>query len=111
MSEQFPADPAAITAHALRIFSYQNDLEHASATLRQTSASDGAFGLMAGPLIAPLFQLVEVGEHLAISGAECALDKLGQTLVASARAVQVGESSQVTIPEAGVALWGDGCDS
>lgn len=85
MSEQFPADPAAITAHALRIFSYQSDLEHASATLRQVSASDGAFGLMAGPLIAPLFQLVEVGEHLAISGAECALDKLGQTLVASAR--------------------------
>ena len=72
MSEQFPADPAAITAHALRIFSYQSDLEHASATLRQVSASDGAFGLMAGPLIAPLFQLVEVGEHLAISGAECA---------------------------------------
>ena len=95
MSEQFPADPAAITAHALRIFSYQSDLEHASATLRQVSASDGAFGLMAGPLIAPLFQLVEVGEHL----------------VASARAVQVGESSRVTIPEAGAALWGDGRDS
>ena len=110
MSEQFPADPAAITARALRIFSYQSDLEHASATLRQVSASDGAFGLMAGPLIAPLFQLVEVGEHLAIS-AECALDKLGQTLVASARAVQVGESSRVTIPEAGAALWGDGRDS
>ena len=51
MSEQFPADPAAITAHALRIFSYQSDLEHASATLRQVSASDGAFGLMAGPLL------------------------------------------------------------
>ena len=110
MSEQFPADPAAITAHALRIFSYQSDLEHASATLRHASASDSAFGLMVGPIIAPLFQLVEAGEHLAISGAERTLDQLGQALVASARAVQAGESSQVTIPEAGAALCGGGRD-
>ena len=65
---------------------------------------------MAGPLIAPLFQLVEVGEHLAISGAECALDSSVRRSW-PARAVQVGESSQVTIPEAGAALWGDGRDS
>ena len=74
MSDTFSADPAALTAHARRLASYQSDLEQASDALRQTSASSGAFGMMVGPFIAPLFQLVEAGEQLAIGGAGFALE-------------------------------------
>lgn len=93
MTEIFSADPAAIIAHARRLSSYQSDLEAASDALRQASASNGAFGMMVGPFIAPLFQLVEAGEHLAISGAGSSLDKLSQALAASARSFEAREAS------------------
>ena len=37
MSDTFSADPAALTAHARRLASYQSDLEQASDALRQAS--------------------------------------------------------------------------
>ena len=100
MSDTFSADPAALTAHARRLASYQSDLEQASDALRQTSASNGAFGMMVGPFIAPLFQLVEAGEQLA-------LDKLSQSLVASARSFEAREaSSSASLSQAGSGLDG-----
>ncbi len=107
MSDRFSADPAALTAHARRLASYQSDLEQASDALRQTSASSGAFGMMVGPFIAPLFQLVEAGEQLAIGGAGFALDKLSQSLVASARSFEAREaSSSASLSQAGSGLDG-----
>ena len=102
MSDTFSADPAALTAHARRLASYQSDLEQASDALRQASANKGAFGAMVGPFIAPLFQLVEAGEHLAINGASIALDKLSQSLIASARDFEAREAaSAASLTEVG----------
>ena len=53
MSENLSADPSAIRAHAMRLSSYQGDLEQASDALRAAAASRGAFGMMVGPIIAP----------------------------------------------------------
>lgn len=107
MSDTFSADPAAMIAHARRLASYQGDLEQASDALRQTSASSGAFGMLAGPFIAPLFQLVEAGEQLAISGAGLALDELARSLVASARSFEAREaSSSASLNQAGSGLRG-----
>ena len=109
MSDTFSADPAALTAHARRLASYQSDLEQASDALRQASASNGAFGMMVGPIIASLPQLVEAGEHLAISGAGLALDKLSQSLIASARSFETSEaSSSSSVNQAGAGLQGGG---
>jgi hypothetical protein len=107
MSENLSADPSAIRAHAMRLSSYQGDLEQASDALRAAAASTGAFGMMVGPIIAPLFQLVEAGEHLAISGAGLALDKLSQSLIASARSFETREaSSSASLSQAGSGLDG-----
>lgn len=96
MSENYAANPSAMTAHAHRLSSYQGDLELASDALRQASANKGAFGAMVGPFIAPLFQLVEAGEHLAINGASIALDKLSQSLIASARDFEAASAASLT---------------
>ena len=57
---------------------------------------------MVGPFIAPLFQLVEAGEHLAINGASIALDKLSQSLIASARDFEAHEAaSAASLTEVG----------
>ena len=102
MSENYAANPSAMTAHAHRLSSYQGDLELASDALRQASANNGAFGAMVGPFIAPLFQLVEAGEHLAINGASIALDKLSQSLIASARDFEAHEAaSAASLTEVG----------
>ena len=109
MSENLSADPSAIRAHAMRLSSYQGDLEQASDALRAAAASTGAFGMMVGPIIAPLFQLVEAGEHLAISGAGLALDKLSQSLIASTRSFEAREaSSSSSVNQAGAGLQGGG---
>lgn len=107
MSENYAADPSSMTAHARRLSSYQGDLELASDALRRASASKGAFGAMVGPFIAPLFQLVEAGEHLAINGAGIALDKLSQSLVASAHDFEAREAASATsLTEANPGGWG-----
>lgn len=63
--------------------------------------------MMVGPFIAPLFQLVEAGEQLAIGGAGFALDKLSQSLVASARSFEAREaSSSASLSQAGSGLDG-----
>ena len=90
MSENYAANPSAMTAHAHRLSSYQGDLELASDALRQASANKGAFGGMVGPFIAPLFQLVEAG------------DKLSQSLIASARDFEAHEAaSAASLTEVG----------
>lgn len=110
MSEQFPADPAAITAHALRIF-----------PTRATLSMPRRRCVRCPPLTARLASWPDLLLHRCFSLWKWAsiwrLAALSAPSTSSvrrswpARAVQVGESSRVTIPEAGAALWGDGRDS
>ena len=107
MSDTFSVDPAALIAHARRLASYQSDLEQASDALAPDLRLQRCLRMMVGPFIAPLFQLVEAGEQLAIGGAGFALDKLSQSLVASARSFEAREaSSSASLSQAGSGLDG-----